>query len=337
MYLARELTDHSLTAHRARIRRPRPHDGPPRLPACVRRAFVHNAPGAQRRRSDHGCVTVARSTDDRRCCSHVLHTRTVPAMRRMRELPTSSHALLLRLHNRRRSMRRKSPYSRSCSPICRRHARSASTRSAVQALSGVQLDERRPPTLELQATDTGGRACAFARRAASNAARLGRASQRACCSTSCARSRVRALRSAERANEQRRRVRSPATRCSPCARCAREISRGCRSPTPAAACTLAAQRVCRAPSRASPRSASRDDTRPVLTGILVHAAGQRAAHGRHGLLSPEREHDGARRRRSADLRGQCAGARPAGALAHRRAERRGACQRSASDRTRWCS
>ena len=41
------------------------------------------------------------------------------------------------------------------------------------------------------------------------------------------------------------------------------------------------------------RSASRDETRPVLTGILVWAARPRAAHGRHRLLPPERQDDAA--------------------------------------------
>ena len=51
-----------------------------------------------------------------------------------------------------------------------------------------------------------------------------------------------------------------------------------------------ARRRCPAPAlrrddrRRSPASASRDETRPVLTGILVSASGERAADGRHRLL-----------------------------------------------------
>ena len=42
------------------------------------------------------------------------------------------------------------------------------------------------------------------------------------------------------------------------------------------------------------RSASRDETRPHLTGVLVSASERRAAHGRHRLLPPERQGDDAR-------------------------------------------
>ena len=42
------------------------------------------------------------------------------------------------------------------------------------------------------------------------------------------------------------------------------------------------------------RSASRDETRPILTGILVSADGRRAADGRDRLLPPERQGDEAR-------------------------------------------
>ena len=66
------------------------------------------------------------------------------------------------------------------------------------------------------------------------------------------------------------------------------------------------------------RSASRDETRPILTGILVSAAGQRAADGRDGLLPAERQGDAARGRRSRRLRGQRPGPRAAGARADRR-------------------
>ena len=46
------------------------------------------------------------------------------------------------------------------------------------------------------------------------------------------------------------------------------------------------------------RSASRDETRPVLTGILVSAAGPGAADGRDRLLPAERQGDARSRRRS---------------------------------------
>ena len=63
-------------------------------------------------------------------------------------------------------------------------------------------------------------------------------------------------------------------------------------PAPAAdgAITVAAEAFIDTVTRVS-RSASRDETRPVLTGILVSAAGPRAADGRHRLLPPEREDD----------------------------------------------
>ena len=46
------------------------------------------------------------------------------------------------------------------------------------------------------------------------------------------------------------------------------------------------------------RAASRDETRPHLTGVLVTASGKRAADGRHGLLPPQRQGDDARGARS---------------------------------------
>ena len=60
-------------------------------------------------------------------------------------------------------------------------------------------------------------------------------------------------------------------------------------------------------------SASRDETRPVLTGILVSASEQRAADGCDRLLPPERQGDDARRAALLGVRGQRARACPPGA------------------------
>ena len=83
---------------------------------------------------------------------------------------------------------------------------------------------------------------------------------------------------------------SPARRPSTSARCARGLPAlpraggdGARPRSPAAAFVETVLKVA--------SSASRDETRPVLTGILVSASGDGAADGRDRLLPPERQGD----------------------------------------------
>ena len=96
---------------------------------------------------------------------------------------------------------------------------------------------------------------------------------------------------------------------STCARCAATTS---PSPEPGGDREVAmpAQAFVETIARVS-RSASRDETRPILTGILVSARGRRAAHGRDRLLSPERQGDAARAAARRGLRGERPGARAA--------------------------
>ena len=85
------------------------------------------------------------------------------------------------------------------------------------------------------------------------------------------------------------------------------------------------------------RSASRDETRPVLTGILVSAAGQRAADGRDRLLPPERQGDDARGSRwRRPSRRTCRRVR-CEELARHRQRRRPRRSPSACAQTRWSS
>ena len=67
-------------------------------------------------------------------------------------------------------------------------------------------------------------------------------------------------------------------------------------------------------------SASRDETRPVLTGILVSASGRGAADGRNRFLPTERQGDDARGAARAAIRGQRPGPGAAGADADRGAD-----------------
>ena len=75
------------------------------------------------------------------------------------------------------------------------------------------------------------------------------------------------------------------------------------------------------------RSASRDETRPVLTGHPRVGVGERAADGRHGLLPAVGEGDEARGAAGRIVRGQRAGPGAAGAHADRAADRGRAAQR----------
>ena len=57
------------------------------------------------------------------------------------------------------------------------------------------------------------------------------------------------------------------------------------------------------------RAASRDESRPVLTGILVRFEAEQARHGRDRLVPPGRQGDGARGRRRPSSRRSCRRAR----------------------------
>ena len=148
--------------------------------------------------------------------------------------------------------------------------RVASTRSAVQALSGVQLaaDGRR---VELRATDME----VGAARSARGRGRARRA--RSSCPARLLLDVVRQLpagdvvarAAARRAGRRgRRRHRDASTS----ARCAPRTSRRCPSPAATRSSTMPAQAFVETIARVA-RSASRDETRPILTGILVSAAG----------------------------------------------------------------
>ena len=203
----------------------------------------------------------------------------------------------------------------SCSRQLQTVARVASTRSAVQALSGVQS----PP----------------ARRASSCAPPTWRS---ACAS----RSRPRSARPGEVVlpGAAAARRRPPAARRDVVARAAAaeqdvEIIAGAATlppahaarrglPAAARAAAATASSRCR-PRRSSrrsrkvARSASRDETRPILTGILVSASGDElrmVATDSYRLSVKETKLDAAARRR---LRGQRPGPRAAGARAHRAA------------------
>ena len=147
--------------------------------------------------------------------------------------------------------------------------RAASTRSAVQALSGVQLvaaDGR-----DRAARHRHGDRPARAARGRASSARARSCSRRAWSSTSCGR--CPATRSRSSCVPPSRTSRSSAApRRSTSARCDRRTSR--RSPSRRASASRS-----RAPAFVETvlkvaRSASRDETRPVLTGILVSASGQ---------------------------------------------------------------
>ena len=70
------------------------------------------------------------------------------------------------------------------------------------------------------------------------------------------------------------------------------------------------------------RAASRDEVRPILTGVLFQADGLEAHHGRDRLLPPERQAHGARGSAQRRHRGERPGARTAGACPDRRPGRR---------------
>ena len=181
--------------------------------------------------------------------------------------------------------------ARSCSRQLQTVSRVASTRSAVQALSGVQI-ARRGRRVELRATDmeVGLRVPLEAEVDARGRRRAAR--------PPAARRRPRAARRRGLARAARRRAGRRGRRrhrALPHPHAARRgLPAAARSPS-----GDAGRRACPAPAFVETvarvaRSASRDETRPVLTGILVSASGERAADGRHRLLPPERQGDDAR-------------------------------------------
>ena len=213
--------------------------------------------------------------------------------------------------------------------------RAASTRSAVQALSGVQVLARRrrrsscaPPTWRS--------ACACRSRARSSA-RAPSCCRRACSSTSSARCPATSvsleLRAAEQDVEIVARLRDvphphAAPRGLPAASRSRTATSASRCPAPAFVETVA--KVA--------RSASRDETRPVLTGILVSAAGDELRMVATDSYRLSRQGDASSRRRSS---GSFEANVPARALQEltrivQHDERRDA-QRRRCARTRSCS
>ena len=151
-------------------------------------------------------------------------------------------------------------------------SRVASTRSAVQALSGVMISAPAEGVARAARHRHGDRPAHAARRRGRAARRRG-AARRACSSTWRARCRREqrddgaAHRRAGRRADLRRRRRST------CGRCAPRTSRRCRSRRRSPACALPATAFVETITRVA-RSASRDETRPVLTGILISASGQ---------------------------------------------------------------
>ena len=156
-----------------------------------------------------------------------------------------------------------------CSPSCRPVARVASTHSAVQALSGVQLRAARTAAPSC-APPTSRSACACRSRPRSTA-KARSCCRPGCCSRSSARCPTAGVAGAAARAEQDveltvRRGHLPHPHPA-----RRGLPAACPSPSatravevPAAAFVETVQTVARA--------ASRDDTRPVLTGILVSAS-----------------------------------------------------------------
>ena len=200
--------------------------------------------------------------------------------------------------------------------------RAASTRSAVQALSGVQLLAK-GGAIELRATDM---EIGLRVPLEGEVVREGAVVLPARLLVDV----VRALPGDEVSLELRavragRRDRRAAPRRSTSARCASRTSRPSRSRRATAASQVPGPAFVETVLKVA-RSASRDETRPVLTGILVSASGERAADGRDRLLPAVGQGDEARgaagraRSRPTCRRGRCRSSR--GSSQHGRAPRR---------------
>ena len=85
-------------------------------------------------------------------------------------------------------------------------------------------------------------------------------------------------------------------RATGCTRTRRRTSRGCRRSTTAQIFSVESQALLDTVAQVS-RSASRDESRPVLTGILARFEAGQARHGRDGLVPARRQGDGAQRHR----------------------------------------
>ena len=102
--------------------------------------------------------------------------------------------------------------------------------------------------------------------------------------------------------------RAASTRCT---RIPPTTSRGCPEIDPERVFDARPRGASSPPSSGSSGAASRDESRPVLTGVLVHFETGRADHGRHRLLPPGGQGDGARGRGARAARGDRPGPRAA--------------------------
>ena len=197
----------------------------------------------------------------------------------------------------------------SCSPSCR-PSRASPRRAAPSRRSPASRSPPPATPASSSAPPTWRSACASRSRPTVERAGHGRAARRGCCSTSRARCRSgeRLARAAARPSRTSRS--SPAPRASTSARCAPRTSRRCPSRAATRSSRCRRRRSSRR-SHACRASASRDETRPILTGILVSASARRAADGRDRLLPPERQGDRARGAARRRLRGQRPGPRAA--------------------------
>ena len=149
-----------------------------------------------------------------------------------------------------------------------------------------------------------------------------------------------ARRAGAAAARERRHDRVPAARRARCRSSRARTTRGCTSSTPRTSrgcrrstrsCTRSTARRCSRPSTGSPRSASRDESRPVLTGILVRfEAGKLVMVATDSYRLSVKETRA--RRGGARARGDHPGAR-----AHRAVAARAAATRSSSACTRTTS
>ena len=125
---------------------------------------------------------------------------------------------------------------------------------------------------------------------------------------------------AVRARHLRERRATRSTRTTP------RTSRGC--PRSDAVATFTVDRAAAArDDRRVARSASRDETRPVLTGILVRFGSGQARHGGDRLVPSRGQGDRDRRDRCPDLEAIVPAPGAAGARAHRRRRRRARARR----------
>ena len=156
---------------------------------------------------------------------------------------------------------------RSCSPSCRPSLASP-PRAAPCRRSPASSSS--PPAAASSCARPTWRSASASRSRPRSTARAPSCCRRGCCSTSSAQlpGDERHARAARR--RAGRRGRLAARRGSTCARCAPRTSRRCPSPAATQVVTVPAAAFVETIAKVA-RSASRDETRPILTGILVSA------------------------------------------------------------------